>query len=352
MEFEVRDKVMLKVSPWKRVVRFGKRGKLNPRYVRPFKVLAKVGKVAYWLELPQELSRVHHTFHVSNLKKCYADEPLVMSLKGIHASSIPIGWANEFHQDNASSVRVLVKNLTLQSSVQLLWENTDSDCSNLRMSPISPSVPLKLKVSAAASVSVVNAKIHVSALPNVDTLSNAFDADDLEEMDLKWQMAMFPVRVKCYNCHKKGHFVRECRSPKDTRRTGVAEPQRRNVPVETYTSNALVSQCDGVGSYDWSFQAEEEPTNYAHLAFTSLSSSSKNEVRDNALVDLRQNLEKAEQERDDLKLKLEKFQTSSKNLSQLLASETNDKIGLGYNTQVFTRSMFNCNDLIVLRSFN
>ncbi|GJV66212.1 putative reverse transcriptase domain-containing protein [Tanacetum coccineum] len=84
MEFEIGDRVMLKVSPWKGVVRFGKRGKLNPRYVGPFKVLAKVGKVAYKLELPQELSRVHHTFHVSNLKKCYADEPLVMPLEGIH----------------------------------------------------------------------------------------------------------------------------------------------------------------------------------------------------------------------------------------------------------------------------
>ncbi|GJX86872.1 putative reverse transcriptase domain-containing protein [Tanacetum coccineum] len=84
MEFEVGDRVMLKVSPWKGVVHFGKRGKLNPRYVRPFKVLAKVRKVAYRLEHPQELSRVHHTFHVSNLKKCYADEPLVMPLEGIH----------------------------------------------------------------------------------------------------------------------------------------------------------------------------------------------------------------------------------------------------------------------------
>nr|GEX97993.1 putative reverse transcriptase domain-containing protein [Tanacetum cinerariifolium] len=84
MEFKIGDRVMLKVSPWKGVVRFGKRGKLNPRYVRRFKVLAKVEKVAYKLELPQELSRVHHTFHVSNLKKCYSDEPLVMSLEGIH----------------------------------------------------------------------------------------------------------------------------------------------------------------------------------------------------------------------------------------------------------------------------
>nr|GEU50140.1 putative reverse transcriptase domain-containing protein [Tanacetum cinerariifolium] len=84
MEFKVGDRVMLKVSPWKGVVQFGKQGKLNPRYVRPFKVLAKVEKDAYRLKLPQELSMVHHTFHVSNLKKCYADEPLVLLLEGIH----------------------------------------------------------------------------------------------------------------------------------------------------------------------------------------------------------------------------------------------------------------------------
>nr|GEV66075.1 putative reverse transcriptase domain-containing protein [Tanacetum cinerariifolium] len=83
MEFEVRDKVMLKASPWKEVVHFGKRGKLNPRYVGPFKVLKKVGAVAYKLELPQELSRVHNTFHVSNLKKCYSDDPLVIPLEGL-----------------------------------------------------------------------------------------------------------------------------------------------------------------------------------------------------------------------------------------------------------------------------
>ncbi|GKF74856.1 hypothetical protein Tco_0224300, partial [Tanacetum coccineum] len=84
MEFQVGDKVMLKVSPWKGVVCFGKRGKLNPRYVRPLKVLEKVGEVAYKLELPEELSRVHNTFHVSNLKKRYADKPLAIPLDGLH----------------------------------------------------------------------------------------------------------------------------------------------------------------------------------------------------------------------------------------------------------------------------
>nr|GEX26015.1 putative ribonuclease H-like domain-containing protein [Tanacetum cinerariifolium] len=166
-------------------------------------------------------------------------------------------------------------------------------------------------VSDVASVSTASAKIHVFALSNVDTLSNAviysffatqsnspqldnddlkqIDVDDLEEMDLKWQMAMLT--------------------------------------------------------------AEEEPTNYALMAFTSSSSSSSdNELRDNVLDVLRQKIKKAENERDVLKLKLEKFQTSSKNLSQLLASQTNDKTRLGYKTQVFTRSMFDCDEFFTSES--
>nr|GEU52796.1 ribonuclease H-like domain-containing protein [Tanacetum cinerariifolium] len=139
----------------------------------------------------------------------------------------------------------------------------------------------EVKISATASVFAVSVKILVSALPNVDTLSNAviysffasqstspkldtddlkqIDADDQEEMDLKWSL-------------------------KDTRKNGAAEPQRRNVPVETSTSNALVSQCDGVGNYDWSFKAEEEPTNYDLMAFTSLSSSSSDNESDKSLT--------------------------------------------------------------------
>ena len=83
MEFQVGDRVMLKVSPWKGMIRFGKRGKLNPRYVGPFEIIERIGPVAYKLELPEELSRVHNTFHVSNLKKCLSDETLVIPLKEI-----------------------------------------------------------------------------------------------------------------------------------------------------------------------------------------------------------------------------------------------------------------------------
>ncbi|GJX25780.1 ribonuclease H-like domain-containing protein [Tanacetum coccineum] len=122
--------------------------------------------------------------------------------------------------------------------------------------------------------------------------------NDLEEMDLRWNIAMLTMRarrflkntrrkldmdnkeriqfdsskVECFNCHKKGHFARECKTPRnqDSRNK---EPTRRTVPVEETTSNALVSQCDGFG-YDWSDQAEESPTNFALMAYSSTSSSS------------------------------------------------------------------------------
>nr|GEX42591.1 putative ribonuclease H-like domain-containing protein [Tanacetum cinerariifolium] len=140
---------------------------------------------------------------------------------------------------HSSSIGTITQNLTFVSS-----SNTDSITESL---------------SAAASVFAVCANMPVSSLPNVDSLSNAIDVDDLEEMNLRWDIS------------------RECRSPKDSRRNSVTEPQRRTVPVETSTSNALVCQCDGVGSYDWSYQAEEETANYALIAFSSSSSSFDNE---------------------------------------------------------------------------
>ncbi|GJW91722.1 reverse transcriptase domain-containing protein [Tanacetum coccineum] len=83
LEFEVGDRVLLKVSPWKGVIQFGKRGKLALRYVGPFEILERIGPVAYQLKLPEELSSVHDTFHVSNLKKCLADASLHVPLNEI-----------------------------------------------------------------------------------------------------------------------------------------------------------------------------------------------------------------------------------------------------------------------------
>ncbi|GJU28596.1 putative ribonuclease H-like domain-containing protein [Tanacetum coccineum] len=271
---------------------------------------------------------------------------------------------------------------------------------------------------------------------NTDSMSDAIDADDLEEMDLKWQMAMLTMRsrrflnktrrkinangfetigfdkskVECYNCHKKDHFARECRAPRENRNK---EPVRRNVIVKTIEAKALVAQ-DGLG-YDWSDQAEEGPTNFALMAYTSSGSSSslssdsevstcskaclksyetlkeyydnltkdfnksqlnvgaykaglksvkarldmyeKNEVvfeedikilkldiklRDNALTELRKKFEKAEKERDDLKLILEKFGNLSKNLSKLLEIQVSDKFktGVGFDSQVVDSHVF------------
>nr|GEV61961.1 hypothetical protein [Tanacetum cinerariifolium] len=177
--------------------------------------------------------------------------------------------------------------------------STGNPTQNLAFVPSSNTDSTTNSVSAATSVYAVCAKLPVSSHPNIDSLSNAvfysffasqstspqldnedlkqIDVDDLEEMDLRWLMAMLTMRarrflqktgrnlgdnrvtsmgfdmskVKCYNCHRKRHFARECRYPKDSRRSGC---------------------------YDWSYQAEEEPANFALMDITSSSSSSDNEL--------------------------------------------------------------------------
>ncbi|GKB14167.1 putative ribonuclease H-like domain-containing protein [Tanacetum coccineum] len=277
-----------------------------------------------------------------------------------------------------------------------------------------------------------NTTYGVTSQPNSPQLAREdleqIDPDDLEEMDLQWEIAMLTFRarrfiqrtgrkldvngqragfdrtkVECYNCHKNDHFARECRAPRNQENRG-RENSRRTVTLETPTENALVAQY-GIRGYDWSYQAKEDHlTNFALMAYTSLGSSSnsdsevdscskscvkayatlkeqydslsldykksqfnlvsykaglesvearlahykKNEavfeesinvlnlevkLRDNALVENKKKLEKAEKERDELKLTLEKFQNSSKSLNNLLESQVIDKFKtrLGYN---------------------
>ncbi|GJS98351.1 ribonuclease H-like domain-containing protein [Tanacetum coccineum] len=199
------------------------------------------------------------------------------------------------------------------------------------------------------------------------------------KLDVKGQRVGFDrSKVECYNCHKNGHFARECRAPRNQENRGK-ENSRRTVTVETPTENALVAQ-DGIRGYDWSYQAEEEHlTNFALMAFTSSRSSSSSdsevdscskscvkayatlkEQYDSLSSDYKKSqfnlvsykaglesvearlahykkneakLEKAEKERDELKLTLEKFQNSSKSLNNLLESQVSVKFktGLGYN---------------------
>ncbi|GJU97600.1 putative ribonuclease H-like domain-containing protein [Tanacetum coccineum] len=177
------------------------------------------------------------------------------------------------------------------------------------------------------------------------------DADDLEEMDLKWQMAMLTMRarrflnktgrkisangsetigfnkskVECYNCHKRGHFTRECRAPRENRNREPAEEVPTNFSLMAYTSSGSLSSSSSDSENEVVF---EEDIKILKLDII---------LRDNALTELRKKFEKAKKERDDLKLTLEKFENSSKNLRKLLEIQVSDKFktGVGYDSQVF-----------------
>ncbi|GKB53406.1 ribonuclease H-like domain-containing protein [Tanacetum coccineum] len=217
--------------------------------------------------------------------------------------------------------------------------------------------------------------------------------DDIEDMDLRWQMAMLTMRarrflkntgkkltvngnetigfdkskVECYNCHKRGHFARECKALRNQDNKNK-ESSRRSVPVETSTSIALVS-CDGLGGYDQSDQAEEGP-NYALMAYSSSSSDSevscskscmetvkllksqndqllRDLEKSNLMVlgyktdiqvgeitirELKKKLEKVQKEKDSIQFNVDKFENASKSVDKLIESQIVDncKKGLGY----------------------
>ncbi|GJX04850.1 putative reverse transcriptase domain-containing protein [Tanacetum coccineum] len=132
MEFNVGDMVMLKVSPWKGVIRFGKRGKLSPRYVGPFKIIERIGPVAYRLELPEKLRGIHNTFHVSNLKKCLADENLVIPLEEIqlddklHFIEEPVEIMDrEVKQLKQSRIPIVKVRWNSRRGPEFTWERED-----------------------------------------------------------------------------------------------------------------------------------------------------------------------------------------------------------------------------------
>nr|GEW95733.1 putative reverse transcriptase domain-containing protein [Tanacetum cinerariifolium] len=132
LEFQVRDCVILKVAHQKGVICVGKQGKLNPRYIRPFKILKQIGPVAYKLELPEELSNVHNTFHVSNLKKCLSDESLVIPIKELQLDDKlnfvekPVEIMNqEVKQLRQSRIPIIKVRWNSRRGLEFTWERED-----------------------------------------------------------------------------------------------------------------------------------------------------------------------------------------------------------------------------------
>ena len=133
LEFQVGDRVLLKVLPWKGMIRFGKRGKLNPRYIGPFEILSWIGPVAYKLWLPQELSNIHRVFHVLNLKKCLSDETLVIPLDEIKINENlnfveePIEIMDrEIKRTKQSRIPIVKVRWNAKRGPEFTWEHEDS----------------------------------------------------------------------------------------------------------------------------------------------------------------------------------------------------------------------------------
>ncbi|GJV25224.1 ribonuclease H-like domain-containing protein [Tanacetum coccineum] len=187
------------------------------------------------------------------------------------------------------------------------------------------------------------------------------DGDDLEELDLRWQVAMLTVRVKkfiqrtgrnmdfkekrpvsldkskieCYNCHRKGHFARECRSGRNQGRRSYGDNGRSNAPTNESSSQALVAQ-DGLGGYDWSNDFEIEPVNYALMAISSSSSSSSsdNEVQKcskqclESFKTLQKNYDSEREKHSRARLEIQGYELALESLeSRILVHEKNEGLG-------------------------
>ena len=129
MKFEVNDWVFLKVAPWKGVIRFQKRGKLNPRYIGPFRILERIGPVAYRLELPFELSRIHNVFHVSMLKKYVPDPSHILEVPPVELEKDfsfkvqPVAIVDQEMKQLRSKVIPMVKVLWRSDAIEeMTWE--------------------------------------------------------------------------------------------------------------------------------------------------------------------------------------------------------------------------------------
>nr|GEV03799.1 hypothetical protein [Tanacetum cinerariifolium] len=243
----------------------------------------------------------------------------------------------------------------------LIWRNKadleeqsfDDLFNNLKIYEVEALVSTLLNVDSLSDAVIYSFFASQSSSPQLENEDfKQIDVYYFEKMDLKWQMAMLTMRarrflqktgrnlgengtsaigfdmskVECYNCHRRGHFSRECISPKDNRNK---DTPRKTIPVEVSTSNALVYQCDAVGIesvearlvvYQQNENVFEEDIKLLKLDVM---------LRENALVELRKKFKKAEKEIDDLKLTLEKFQTSSKKLILTPTSPVHDRYKSG-----------------------
>nr|GEU56391.1 putative ribonuclease H-like domain-containing protein [Tanacetum cinerariifolium] len=304
----------------------------------------------------KETKKVQKTLLKQQYEKFTGSSSKNINLKFLR--SLPSGWRTHtlIWKNNADledqSLDDLFNNLKIYEAEVKSSSSTSPTTQNIAFVSSQNIDSTNESVSVVTSVSAASTKVSVSALPNVDNLSDA---------------VIYSFFASPSNSHQ------------------LDNDDLKQIDADDLEEMELI--------YDWSFQADEEPTNYALMAFTSLSSSNmimrksqfnvlsykmglesvearlvvyqqnenvfKEDIKllkldvmliDNALVELRKKFEKAKQERDELKLKLEKFQTSSKNLSKLLGSQITDKTGLGYDNQVFNSTVFDCDELTSFES--